>query len=158
MTMPAPINNRPTTSAPARPDNDDGMSDAQRKGLVIGIAVVGILVLAGLIAVAIYLGGRPALAASVRDIFIILMALVFMLIGAALVVLVFQLAVLTNMLRHEIKPILESTNETISTVRGTTAFLSENLVEPVIKMNSYLAALSQVMETLGMVGRFGRKK
>jgi hypothetical protein len=62
------------------------------------------------------------------------------------------------MLQHEIKPILESTNETLNTVRGTTAFLSENLVDPVIKMNSALAALSQVLDTLSVFGRFGRKK
>jgi len=70
----------------------------------------------------------------------------------------FQLAVLTNMLQHEIKPILDSTNETINTVRGTTTFLSENLVEPVVKLNSYLAAFTQVVDSLGALGRFGRRK
>jgi hypothetical protein len=138
--------------------SDDGMSEGQRRILFIGIGVGALVILAGLIAAAVYLGGRPALAATVRDIFIILMGLVFLLIGAAMVILIVQLAVLTNMLQHEIKPILQSTNETVSTVRGTTAFLSENLVEPVIKLNSYLAALSQVVETLGVFGRSRRKK
>jgi hypothetical protein len=57
------------------------------------------------------------------------------------VVLVIQFASLINLLQNEVKPILQSTSETVNTLRGTTEFLSENLVEPVIKLNSYLAGL-----------------
>ena len=81
-----------------------------------------------------------------------------LMIGVAMVVLIFQLAVLTNMLQHEIKPILDSTNETVNTLRGTTAFLSENLVAPVVKLNAYMAGLAQVADSLGALGRFGRRK
>lgn len=116
------------------------------------------LLVVGVIAAAIWLAQNPSTAASVRDVFIIFMALEFMLIGVALVILMVQLAVLTNMLQHEIKPILQSTTETLNTVRGTTAFLSENLVDPVIKMNAALAAMAQVFESLSVFGRFGRKK
>jgi hypothetical protein len=140
------------------PDTGDGMTDGQRKAVVIGaIALIVVLVVGG-IAAAIWLAQNPATAASVRDVFIIFMALEFMLIGVALVILMVQLAVLTNMLQHEIKPILQSTTETLNTVRGTTAFLSENLVDPVIKMNSALAAMAQLLDTLSVFGRFGRKK
>ena len=58
----------------------------------------------------------------------------------------------------EIKPILESTNETVNTVRGTTLFVSENLVEPIMKLNSYVAALSSVMDTISTVTGLGRRK
>jgi predicted tellurium resistance membrane protein TerC len=134
------------------------MTEGQRKALIIGgIAGVVVLVIA-LAAAAVWLVSHPEQAASVRDVFIIFMALEFIVIGAALVVLMFQVAVLTNMLQHEIKPILDSTNETINTVRGTTTFLSENLVEPVVKLNTYLAAITQVVDSLGMLGRFGRRK
>jgi hypothetical protein len=59
-----------------------------------------------------------------------------------------QLAILMNMLRHEIKPILEATNETVNTVRGTTAFVSENLVEPIMKLNGYVAGLDRWLRTI----------
>lgn len=126
--------------------------------MVIGAVVVLVLLIVGALVAAFWLVQNPAQAASVRDVFIIFMALEFMLIGVALVILMVQLAVLTNMLQHEIKPILQSTNETLNTVRGTTAFLSENLVDPVIKMNAALAAMAQVLDSLSVFGRFGRKK
>lgn len=134
------------------------MSEGQRRAIIIGASVAAVVLVAALAVAAVYLVGHPEQAASIRDVFIIFMALEFIVIGAALVVLMFQLAVLTNMLQHEIKPILDSTNETLNTVRGTTAFLSDNLVEPVVKLNSYLAAITQVVDSLSMLTRFGRRK
>ena len=65
-------------------------------------------------------------------------------------VLVIQVANLINLLQNEIKPILDSTNETVSTLRGTTEFLSDNVVEPVIKMNEYFAGLQQALKVIGL--------
>jgi len=140
------------------PADKEGLSEGQlRVYLIIG-GIVAVIIVALLVVAAVFLVRNPTEAAAFRDVFIIFMALEFMLIGAALVVLIIQLAVLTTTLRHEIMPILESTNETVSTVRGTTLFLSENLVEPVIKLNSYLAAIAQVVDVLGTIGRVGRRK
>jgi hypothetical protein len=58
------------------------------------------------------------------------------------------------LLQNEIRPILESTNETANTLRGTAVFLSENLTEPVIKLNEYAVALRRLVELLGL----GRKR
>ena len=149
----APENHaQPTDDAPAE------MSEGQKRALLIGGGVVALILVIAAIVGAIALIQRPALAASVRDVFIIAMALEFLLIGVAMVVLIVQLAVLTNMLQHEIKPILDSTNDTVNTLRGTTEFLSENLVGPVVKLNSYMAAVAQVANSLGVLGRFGRRK
>jgi hypothetical protein len=92
--------------------------------------------------------------ARIRDVFIIFMALESLLIGFVLVILIVQLARLMNLIQNEVKPILDSTNETVNNLRGTTAFLSANLVEPVIKLNEYLAALQKFTEILGI----GRKR
>jgi hypothetical protein len=43
---------------------------------------------------------------------------------------------------------LQSTNETVSTLRGTAAFLSNNLVEPVITLNEYLAAIRKFFDLI----------
>ena len=158
MTSPPPTVTNSHNTPPAPSGDATGPTEGQRKAILIGAAVVIVLLILGGLAAAFWLVQNPAQAASVRDVFIIFMALEFMLIGVALVILMVQLAVLTNMLQHEIKPILQSTTETLNTVRGTTAFLSENLVDPVIKMNAALAALGQVADTLSVFGRFGRKK
>jgi amino acid permease len=78
------------------------------------------------------------------------MALESLVVGTALVVLIIQLATLINLLQNEVRPILKSTNETVNTLRGTSEFLSENLVEPVIKLNSYLAGLKRLFDLFGI--------
>jgi hypothetical protein len=81
------------------------------------------------------------------------MALESLVIGVVLVILVVQLAILINLLQNEIRPIIHSTNDTVNTLRGTVVFLSDNLAEPVIKLNEYLAAAKRFFELL----RPGRK-
>ncbi len=121
----------------------------KRRWIVIGIIIAALVVLAGITAAVIALTEHPAVATNIRDIFIIFMAFESLIIGAALVVLVIQIAGLINLLQNEVKPILESTSETVNTLRGTTEFLSENLVEPVIKLNSYLAGLRKFFDLFG---------
>ena len=55
---------------------------------------------------------------------------------------------LINMLEFEIKPILEKTNETLGTVRGTTTFVSDHVVTPVTKATSYVASFRSGLRTL----------
>lgn len=130
-------------------DNDFVEESAEGKGSTgkkIGLIIVALLVV-GLAGVGLVLLLQPGTdTARVRDIFIIFMALEFLLIGIVMIVLIVQLARLTLLLQNEIKPILDSTNETANTLRGTTAFLSEHLVEPVLKMNQYLAGLSRITD------------
>jgi hypothetical protein len=71
-------------------------------------------------------------------------------IGIALTVLLVQLASLINLLQNEVRPILLATSETVNTLRGTAEFLGESVVEPVIKLNSYLASLRRVLELMGI--------
>lgn len=122
----------------------------KKRWIIAGIIAGAVLLLAGIVVAVIFLAKSPAAAANVRDIFIIFMALESLLIGVALVVLIIQLASLINLLQNEVKPILRSTSETVNTLRGTTEFLSENLVEPVIKLNSYLAGLRKVFDLFGI--------
>ena len=130
--------------------SDDG--SGSRK-IVIGLIIGGVVVLALLI-LGLYLLILPTTdTARIRDIFIIFMALESLLLGLVLIILIVQIARLTNLLQNEIKPILESTNETVNTLRGTTAFMSDNLVQPVLKLNEYLAAMTKMMALLGLARR-----
>lgn len=118
--------------------------------MVVVAVLLGVLFLTAIgLAVFGLLQDAP-LTSQIRDIFIIFMAFESLIIGAALVVLIIQIAGLINLLRNEVKPVLDATNETVNTLRGTTAFLSENLVEPVIKLNSALAGLQRMLELLGL--------
>jgi hypothetical protein len=132
------------------------VQDSQRSQRMVVIALVigGIIILAGLIAAIVYLASPGSPTERIRDIFIIFMALEFVVIGLALVILIVQLATLINLLQNEIRPILESTNETANTLRGTAVFLSDNLTEPVIKLNEYVVAIRRLVELVGL----GRKR
>jgi hypothetical protein len=131
-------------------------TDSSRK-LVVGL-VISVLVFLALIILGIYALTLPTTdTARVRDIFIIFMALESLLLGFVLIILIIQIARLTNLLQNEVKPILESTNEAVNTLRGTTTFLSDNLAQPVIKMNEYLAALTKMMALLGLARKRDKK-
>ena len=109
--------------------------------------VIGALILVGLIVGLFFLArAEGQVVSQVRDIFIILMALMMVVIGVALVVLIIQLANLTNLLQHEIKPILNSTTDTVNTLKGTVRFLSDNVSEPVIKLNESLASIKKLVD------------
>ncbi len=126
-------------------------SASEQRGMMIGAIIFAIITIGlfvwGLISL---IQAAPDQTAKVRDIFIIFMALESLVIGAALVILIIQIASLMNLLQNEIKPIMDATNETVHTLRGTTAFLSENMIEPVVKLNANLAGLQRVLELLGI--------
>jgi len=122
----------------------------QRAAVFFGILFV-VIILALLIWAIIGLAlAEPTTTAKIRDIFIIFMALISLFIGFALIILIVQVTSLINLLQNEIKPILDATNETVHTLRGTTTFLSENIAEPVIKLNTSLAGLQRILELIGI--------
>ena len=113
--------------------------------IILGVVIV-LLLIAGLIVAVTLMINNPAQTETFRDIMIIFMAFEFLIIGLALIIMLIQLARLTNLLQYEIRPILEATNETVGSLRGTTKFLSDNLVAPVVKANSSFAALRRAIE------------
>jgi hypothetical protein len=139
---------------PPKEEESSGRSATRVMMIVIG-AFAGILVL-GFVAALILALFDPGAAQGVqivRDFFIIAMALEGLLIGGALVVLVLQLARLTNLLQNEIKPILDQTSDTVKTVKGTATFMSRNVADPVIRAGGVLAWLLAVVRELFGVRR-----
>jgi len=113
--------------------------------IMVGIVVlvVGLLTL-----IVIVLYNNPVQTATIRDIFIIALALTSFLIGMLMLVLIFQLQSLIALLRNEIKPMLTNANETVNTVRGTAVFVSDNLVRPTINLASFVAGLQGVQQAI----------
>ena len=124
--------------------------EKQVRRIMIGVTV-GAVVFLVLLGVAIYFLLQPATPTDrIRDVFIIVVALESLVIGVAMIVLIVQLASLINLLQNEIRPILNATTETVNNLRGTAEFLGENVVEPVIKLNGYLAGLYRMLELMGI--------
>lgn len=120
-------------------------SNNRRRIAIIAI-VVAIIVITLLVLGTIYLvnPNHTDQTEQIRDVFIIFMALESLIIGVALVVLIIQLSTLINLLQNEIRPILNSTSETVNTLKGTAKFVSDNLSEPVIKINQLSAMIKQL--------------
>lgn len=138
--------------SPSATRSGAGPEPGAQKGSVtaraIGWGVLAIVILAIVVGVGYGLATHPALTTTVRDISIILLALVTLVIGLFLVILIFQLQSLISLLRNEIKPILDSANQTVNTVRGTTTLVSDTVVTPVVTVASYVAAARQMIRTL----------
>lgn len=109
----------------------------------IGIAVAIVVFVVILTVLFWGLASHPIFTSILRDISIIVLALVTVVIGLFLIVLIFQLQSLIVLLRDEVAPILESVNETAGTVRGTTTFVSDAVVSPMINAASYVSAVRE---------------
>jgi len=146
--LPAPTT-EVTTQAPATPPISP---EEQRKRKLIRASFIAlaVVIVVGLIVLAV-LGIQPQnqeYTRGVRDVMIIAMAFLSIAISVLLIFLVYQLTMLTFLLRDEVKPLLESINETMNTVRGTAVFMSNNVVEPTIKVASTLSGVWRSLETL----------
>lgn len=114
----------------------------------IGFVALGVVIVAVITALLYGLVSHPRFTAVIRDISIIALALVTTIIGLFLIILIFQLQSLIALLRDEIRPILDSANQTAGTVRGTTTFLSDAVIKPMINVVSVASAVGQTVRTL----------
>ena len=152
MAMPNPTEPVPPPTPQLTPEQLAEMREQERKQkqLMAGV-IAAVVLLVALLGIAIYFLLQPATPTDkIRDVFIIVVALETLVIGVALIVLIVQLASLINLLQNEVRPILHATSETVNTLRGTAEFLGENVVEPVIKLNGYLAGLKRMLELLSV--------
>lgn len=146
--------NKPSSSVPPYlPGIPVEVENRSRRGpstaVIILIASVVILLLIGFVAFTIWLAQTQATTiAAVRDILIIALALESCIFGVVILLLLVMVIRLVNMLEFEIKPILEKTNETVSTLKGTTNFVSQNVVQPAIRTRAQVAGVRQAIKTL----------
>jgi hypothetical protein len=142
----------PPPPPPLTPEELAAKQEAERKQkLILTSIIAGIIIFFLLLIASIYFLLQPTTQTDkIRDVFIIIVAFESLVIGVALIVLVVQLASLINLLQNEVRPILNATNETVNNLRGTVEFLGENVVEPVVKLNGYLAGLRRMLELMGI--------
>ena len=127
---------------------EPGNSTSSRRkqaAYIAGGVLLLLALIAGLVLAVSAMVRNPQGTETIRDIVIIFVAAETLIIGVALILLLVQLARLTALLQNEIRPLLESTNETIASLRGTSRFLSQKMVAPVIKANSSVAAVRRAI-------------
>jgi len=164
-----------TTRVPISPqpvEAPDEVSPAElraRRWFIAGAILVGLL-LVGLVVLMVFLSidayraartGQPPSPGSVvvgllRDTAIVFVAFESLLIGILMIVLVIQVQSLIVLLRDEIRPMLEAANETMTTVRGTTKFVSHNVVSPVVRWSGYLAGVRRILREVSGLARKDR--
>ncbi|MBN1121419.1 MAG: hypothetical protein JXJ17_10080 [Anaerolineae bacterium] len=120
-------------------------------GIGIGIVVITIIVVVGGVLLAVFADQTSAAVEVIRDFLIIVMALELVIIATAITVFLIQTARFINLLNNEIQPIITSTQDTVNTVRGTAAFLSKNLTEPVMKASSTMQAIGKTMKDIDAI-------
>jgi hypothetical protein len=136
-------------------DTSPAPRNQQLRTLVIAFVVASLAVVAGIVFIAISVVKSDGVAATVevvRNLFFILLALEMLLIGGAFTVLLIQVARFANLLQNEVRPILESSTEAVNTIRGTAAFVSEHVVEPVMQANAMMAGVRQAFDLMRDLG------
>lgn len=149
----------PVTLPP--PDYDDpGVKRANRKAALVGV-MSSIVALAVLILVIYLLLQNPALTANIRDIVIILTAIVLIITGLAisvlLVMLLYRIQELMHFLRAELAPILTETQKAAKAVYGTTMFMSDSVAKPAIKAASFFARVQKMAQAAKAKGSAGQR-
>lgn len=116
-----------------------------KKWAIIG-GVLGVVVLAAIITL-LYLGGAGAPSQRLRDISIIFISL-FSVIGTVLLAAIVGAVLwLVFTLRDKVIPLLETLSATATRLKGTTEFMSEQAVSPVIQIASRFAKFRAVTKT-----------
>lgn len=90
---------------------------------------------------------------TVRDISIIVLAIQTIVVQVILVLLLLEVRSLSKMLRENIHPILQSADETVRTVRGTSTFVSDTVVAPVVRVSAFAAGVTEAIRILARRGQ-----
>ncbi len=138
-------------------DVDSGGGPGITRYLVIALGGLGGVIILGLVIAVVgsivNSDGVANFFRILRDFFIIVLALQGILISVALVVLVLQLTALINLLENKIRPLIKETRETMTTVSGTTKFVSQNVTTPVIRVASAVTGASTLLRELTGIRR-----
>lgn len=141
------------------------------KGPIIAAIIAMVILLVLFIGVGVYLFLHPDVAAVLRDISLILLALgtlvialLAMVLIIALVYLALKLNDLVDLLQYKLMPLLDKANETASianetvrTVHSRVNVVTEEAVKPVVGVVSTVAAAKAVTKSLFARNRRTRK-
>ena len=150
------VNEQPTSEVKS-PEARTPM-DPRAKTMIFIVVIAFVVIVALLVGAGFFFRSRPEDTTFLRDIAIIVLAfetlVVIFFLGVMTVLLIY--VVLT--LEREIKPVLNATSETIYTVRGTTTFVSDTVVSPIMTVASIVGAVKGVAQAIAGLRPKGRGK
>jgi hypothetical protein len=115
--------------------------DPRAKTMIVIVSIAIVVIVALLVVAGFFLYSRPQATTFFRDIAIIVLAF------ETLMVIFF-----------EIKPVLNATSETIYTVRGTTTFVSDTVVSPIMSVASIVGAVKGAAQAIADLRPKGQGK
>ena len=132
--------------------------DPRAKTMIVIVSIAVVVIVALLVVAGVFLYARPQDTTFLRDIAIIVLAfetlVVIFFLGVVTVLLIY--VILT--LEREIKPVLNATGETVYTVRGTTTFVSDTVVSPIMQVASIVGAVKGAARAIAGLRPKGRGK
>ena len=116
------------------------------------VAVIVVLLILALMVLGLYAvcGGDEKPLQCVRDIAIIVLVLETFVVTLLMALIVLLFGKLTSTIQDRVLPILESAQHTADAVKGTTTFVSDTLVAPLISMASFGSAVKGTVRALLM--------
>ena len=132
--------------------------DPRAKRMIFIVSIAVLVIVALLVVAGFFLYSRPQATTFLRDIAVIILAfetlVVIFFLGVVTVLLIY--VILT--LEREIKPVLNATSETVHTVRGTTTFVSDTVVSPIMRAASIFGAVKGAAQAIAGLRPRGRGK
>ncbi|MCY4070893.1 MAG: hypothetical protein OXG60_06310 [Chloroflexi bacterium] len=131
----------------APPPEESGSSSGRSISLIVKLsAALLILLILALLAFALVAALTAAetwapFVQIFRDVLIIIVVVEAVLIVTAFAILILQAAGFIIMLKTEIKPILDNARETTRLTKATAEFVSQNSVDPLIQIKSFISGL-----------------
>jgi hypothetical protein len=125
--------------------------------VIVLLVVVGVLVGLGYLMYTSYDRAGDAVPGTVRlrDISFIVLAVETLVVMILLLIIVVLLVIMVIVVHDRVIPILEQMNraigeaaDTVQTVRGTTSFIGEKMVNPVIEVSSYASGVRRILKGL----------
>ncbi|MFQ5614691.1 MAG: hypothetical protein ACE5H9_21430 [Anaerolineae bacterium] len=159
-TQAPPIESTDGKNGRSRPPELSAKPSDKRPLIIVGI--VALVIVLAFLGLGYLLFTNPETTGKLRDIAIILLALltlVVILVLLALAIVVTYLALKVNdlvqLLRRELQPLLaqanqaaERANDAVRTVHSRTVVISDEVVKPVINVVSYAAATKAIFQAL----------
>jgi hypothetical protein len=132
--------------------------DPRAKKMIFIVSMAVLVIVALLVVAGFFLYSSPQATTFLRDIAVIILAfetlVVIFFLGVVTVLLIY--VILT--LEREIKPVLNATSETVHTVRGTTTFVSDTVVSPIMRAASIVGAVKGAAQAIAGLRPRGRGK
>jgi cytochrome b subunit of formate dehydrogenase len=132
--------------------------DPRARKMIVIVSIAVVVIVALLVVAGFFLYSRPQVTSFLRDVAVIILAfetlLVIFFLGVMIVLLIYVILTLEG----EIKPILDATSETVYTVRGTTTFVSDTVVSPIMEVASIVGAVKGAAKAIAGLRPKGRGK